>query len=229
MTVKLKLTCVRCGKLFLRRKSLENYRLKRGSVGPYCSNSCSSRSDDPRLAKKPAPVRGAKWLQLTRGKFALVDNDLFEKLNKHPWHWNATGKSFGYVACDNGKTHTMLHHVVLGVSGRVHIDHRNNNGLDCRRENLRVANRQGNGANRGKFVGRRGRTFTSRYKGVINRSKHLSLGADPWLARIRVNGQLIHLGRFISEEEAARAYDRAALQHFGEFAKTNFPLEAHPS
>jgi hypothetical protein len=179
--------------------------------------------------KEPNAVPGTRWLRLTRGKFALVDADLFDTLNRRRWRWNADGKSSGHVMSGSRDTFVYLHHVVLGMRSGVVVDHRNNDGLDCRRENLRVASIQGNGANRGKFLGSRGRRFTSRYKGVINRSKHLSAGADPWLARIRVDGQLIHLGRFATEHEAALAYDRAAVQHFGEFAKTNFPLEAHPS
>jgi hypothetical protein len=128
---------------------------------------------------------------------------------------------------------------VLGVDGRTIVDHKDNNGLDCRCENLRIADRQGNGANRGKFVGRKDREFTSRYKGVVDRSKHLARTHvrnvkvkaidKPWLSRIRVDGRLIQIGRFATEHEAALAYDAAAIQHFGEFAKTNFPSEAKAS
>ena len=116
-----------------------------------------------------------------------------------------------------------MHHDVLEVSSQTVIDHHNNNGLDCRKENLRVANKSKNGANRGKFIGRHGRVFTSKYKGVINRARHLAPGALPWLARIRVRGQLIQIGRYETECEAAVAYDAAAIHYFGEFAKTNFP------
>lgn len=50
-------------------------------------------------------------------------------------------------------------------------------------------------------------------------------GAAPWLARVRVDRQLIYIGRFVTEEEAARAYDSAARKHFGEFARLNFSEE----
>lgn len=227
--MKLTLTCIRCGEQFLREKAKENYRIKRGSEGPYCSNSCSSRYDDPRDHKEPDPVPGAKWLRLTRGRFALVDEDMFDGLNRRSWHWTDTGKSAGHAAFDDGKSRVLLHHAVLGVESSTIVDHRDNNGLDCRRENLRIASKQKNCANRGKYIGREGRVFTSSYKGVIDRSRHLTPGASPWLARIRVDGRLIHLGRFDTEIDAAIAYDTAAIQHFGEFAKTNFPLEIKAS
>jgi hypothetical protein len=234
--VKIDLSCIKCGTLLRREQHRETFRIKHGQSGPYCSGSCTNRHDDPRTTKEPDPIPGAKWLRLTRGKFALVDEDVFDELSRRIWHWQKDGKSSGHVVSGS----TSLHRVVLGVSSaRVFIDHKNNNGLDCRLENLRVARRRDNGANRGKFVGRPGRKFTSRYKGVTDQSKHLAReyvrnikkkAIDrPWVARIRVDHKLIQLGRFASELEAALAYDAAALQHFGEFARPNFPVEAHPS
>jgi len=152
-----------------------------------------------------------------------VDEDRFDELNRYSWHWVSAGESNGYASRTLGGRERYLHHDVLGVEDTsVHVDHHNNNGLDCRRENLRVADKQKNSANREKCVGCPGRIFTSRYKGVINRAAHIRPGAPPWTARIRVSGHLIHLGRFPTEQEAAAAYDAAAIQHFGEFARTNF-------
>jgi hypothetical protein len=216
--------------LFQRELGKENYRIKRGASGPYCGTSCAVRSDDPRQSSEPDPVFGARWLRLTRGKFALVDEDQFEELNRLTWRWNADGKSTGHATSGDRATHLCLHHAVLGVEDTgTHIDHHNNDGLDCRRSNLRVASKHQNGANREKFVGQPGRTFTSQYKGVINRAAHIKPGAPPWTARIRVNERLIHIGRFSTEQEAALAYDAAAIQHFGEFARTNFPRSPHES
>jgi len=219
------LTCARCGETFQRERRAENYRIKRGSLGPYCSSSCAARSDDPRSYKEPGLVVGARWLHLTAGRFALVDEDVFDDLSRRSWRWHEGGRSTGHAASGDRSSFVLLHHAVLGVDTNTHVDHRNNDGLDCRRENLRIADKQKNAANRGKFTGREGRVFTSRYKGVVDRSAYLSPEAMPWLARIRVEGQLIRLGRFASEREAATAYDSAAVQHFGEFARTNFPVE----
>ena len=215
------LECIRCGAAIRRERRIENHRIQRGCPGPYCSRSCTFRHDDPRQHAEPNQVPGAKWLRLTQGRFALVDEDIFDKLNLRSWHWLKGGTSTGHARSDSRDGIILLHHAVLGVT--CVVDHKNNDGLDCRRENLRTAGRSENGANRGKFVGRPDREFTSRYKGVVDRSAHLASSDRPWLARIRVDGQLLHLGRYPSEKEAALAYDKAALQHFGEFAKTNFP------
>jgi hypothetical protein len=168
----------------------------------------------------------AKKIKLTRGRFALVDAWRHKELNVNKWHFVATGKGSGYAGrhiAGSGNGTRALHHDVLGIDSKIHVDHKNRIGLDCRHENLRVANRSLNGANRDKFVGRPGRAFTSKYKGVVDRSKH---GARaPWLARIRVNHKLIRVGTYRTEAEAAVAYDAAALHHFGEFACTNFAWE----
>jgi hypothetical protein len=157
-------------------------------------------------------------IPLTKGRFAIVDADRFHELNAHRWHHVSAGAGVGYAGRTVGKRIRYLHHDVLRVSSNVHVDHANLNGLDCRFKNLRIANRSLNGANRGKFIG----DFTSKYKGVVDRSAH-RLSSRPWLARIRVRGHLIHIGYFGTEYEAAVAYDCAAVHHFVEFARTNFP------
>ena len=97
------------------------------------------------------------------------------------------------------------------LTGWSRVDHINGNGLDNRRSNLRPASRSQNGANRGAPSNN-----TSGFKGVTRfRLK--------WMAKIQVHGRTIHLGLFATPQEAARAYDTAALEHFGEYARPNFP------
>jgi hypothetical protein len=97
----------------------------------------------------------------------------------------------------------------------VEVDHRDGNGLNNRRRsNLRVCSHSQNGANQKKH-----KNNTSGFKGVVlykdNRSR-------PWCARIKVEGRHIYLGYFATPDEAAKAYDAAAIRLHGEFARTNF-------
>jgi hypothetical protein len=104
------------------------------------------------------------------------------------------------------------------ITGYARTDHKNGYPLDNTDGNLRDADQSHNLANRGK--GRRAATATSQYKGVDLMSSGL------WRARIKVDRQQRHLGVFADEEAAARAYDAAAVEAWGEFAQLNYPISA---
>src|SRR5215471_15551760 len=89
-------------------------------------------------------------------------------------------------------------------------DHADGDIFNNLRENLRFATHSQQQMNRGKF---KTGSYTSRFKGVYFQGR--------WVARIRVNGKRIYLGRFDTEEEAAEAYNLAAMEHHGEFAVLN--------
>lgn len=120
--------------------------------------------------------------------------------------------------------HLYLHRLVTGVSNpKILVDHRDSNGLNNTRENLRLAPRGGfSVAASRKVRGPRGENpRTSKFKGVI-----WERGRNRWRAATTVHGETKFFGRFASEEEAARAYDRGALEIWGEFAGLNFPESA---
>lgn len=93
------------------------------------------------------------------------------------------------------------------------VDHKNGDKLDNRKSNLRLCDDMLNQANRNKQKGK----VSSRYKGVSYQSR-----TGKWKAQIGVNKRRLFLGYFDSAKEAAMAYDRAAVAHVNEFAKTNF-------
>lgn len=149
-----------------------------------------------------------RLIPLTQGQNAIVDAADFEWLSQ--WNWFAAlVKSTGSFYAKRGKN-IFLHQVLLGIKG---VDHKNNNTLDNRRENLRPCSQAQNSANAKKS--RRGNI----YKGASFHKRQRM-----WNSHIRIGRKLHHLGSFKTAEEAARAYDAAAKEKFGEFAHLNFPL-----
>lgn len=146
-------------------------------------------------------------IPLTHGKFALVDIADFPLIADVKWHAVRSFKKWYAATHSNGRT--LMHRLLMGKG----VDHVSRNGLDNRRENLRYASKSQNQANRAIPS-----SNTSGYKGV----GFYKGQAKPWKARIRVNRQLLHLGYFANPDDASRAYDQAAVEHFGEFALLNF-------
>jgi len=93
------------------------------------------------------------------------------------------------------------------------VDHKDLNGLNNRRENLRLSNPLTSSRNRKKHF-----NSSTDYKGV-------STEDGRFRARIKVNGKQIGLGSYMTPELAAAAYDEAAIEHYGEFALTNEMLK----
>ena len=147
-------------------------------------------------------------IPLTKGLFAVVDKCDYERLSQYKWFAKRCGHSWYAARGLKGRTYFM-HWGVLGRKEGFITDHINGNGLDNRRENLRFATQSENRRNRRKWQGKN-------YKGVRYRED-----MKKWEALIRVDGKLKSIGYFDRAIEAARAYDRAALEHFGEFARIN--------
>jgi hypothetical protein len=161
-----------------------------------------------------------KTIPLTQGKCAIVDDGDFEFLNRRKWHAIKTVRKCRttfYARCwvsKKGKqSRHVLMHLMLCPDYRI-VDHKNGDGLDNQRSNLRRGTHGGNQHNMHKYVG-----CGSRFKGVSWHKQN-----SYWRAQICVNSQRMYLGVFYSEVSAAIAYDRAAEKYFGEFALTNKAL-----
>lgn len=164
-----------------------------------------------------------KKIPLTRGLFALVDDEDYEFLMQWKWCAEAHGSIF-YASRKQRRSETerkrgrfntvLMHREILGlVDANVYCDHINGDGLCNIRKNIRICTHIQNMFNQKKCT----KKTSSSYKGV-----HFHIRDKKWVSRIRPNGKEICLGYFSSEEDAARAYDAAAKKHFGEFARLNF-------
>lgn len=161
---------------------------------------------------------GVYFVPLTQGAYTKIDIQDAEKVMRLHWYLfrdPRTGRMYA-VREENGVS-VRLHRWLLNADETKDVDHENGDGLDNRRKNLREATKEQNARNARKRV-----AGTSKYKGVT-RDTGQRTGLI-WRARIRVDGKLIHLGRFDTEEHAAQAYDEAARRLHVEFACVNFPV-----
>ena len=163
----------------------------------------------------------SKEIKLTRGYVTVVDDADFEWLSGWKWH---VFIRFGLVYACRQYCHPTLKNkrghkkqisismarLIMGEPKGMNVDHINGNSLDNRRANLRICTHQQNLWNSHRRLGL--------YKGVYE-----GPGSKKWRANIVVNKKSKHLGMYNSPQDAARAYDKAAMELFGEYACTNFP------
>jgi hypothetical protein len=149
-------------------------------------------------------------IELTKGKWAKVDLADLDKVIGLAWHYNG----HGYAMKRGGCSWIGMHRRILGLPPGKYpeVDHINHDRLDNRRSNLRLANRDQQMHNRKP----NGTSKSSRFKGVSwNKAR------QRWVASITANGRRRYLGSFDIEEDAARAYNEAAIEMWGEFAYPN--------
>lgn len=152
----------------------------------------------------------SKQIPLSRGKFALVDDTDFDWLNQ--WEWCATAGGYAMrrvTNADGSSTYIYMHRLITGAGENVFADHINHDTLDNRRCNLRIATP---GESMRNIRARQGRS--SVFKGV-------TLTKGRWLARIQIDGRTVPLGVFLTQRDAALAYNEAAIRLHGEFAHLN--------
>lgn len=214
--------CKACGRDF----EIERYRFNRGE-GSYCSSLCNSRVNQPKAVlatkrkaellrsrcKLPEPTLDTQYIPLNDEVYVAVSPCDYEWLVQ--WNWCPNGHGY---ATNTARPRKLMHVLIVErATGRPKprehdVDHRNHNGLDNRRPNLRLATKTQNQANSG--VPKHNR---SGYKGVS-----YSKPRCKWLVSIKVNNRTVNCGRYATPEEGAYVYDQFMMQLHGEFAYTNF-------
>lgn len=164
-----------------------------------------------------------KHIALSGGKrgFAIVDDEDFERVSQFKWQPDVHGKityakHIEYVKGGKGKVTIciLMHRLILDLHGsrRPFVDHRNGDGLDNQRLNLRIATTSQNNQNMMRLKSGK----TSRFKGVS-----LAKRGKPWRASICLNQKRMAIGAFNEEYDAALAYNFKAEELFGDFAHFN--------
>jgi hypothetical protein len=145
-----------------------------------------------------------------KGERYLLDKEDYSKICNLTWIRDLA-RGYIYARKTHSKTAIYMHHLIIEAPNGC-IDHINLDKSDNRKDNLRICTIQQNSFNRGKHKGKR----LSIYKGVTQNAKR-----NKYIAQIRKEGKIYRLGYFETEEEAAFAYNKAAIEMFGEFAKLN--------
>ena len=159
-----------------------------------------------------------KKIPLTQGKFALVDNEDFLLVSKYKWYYRKSGRTNGengYAETTlyrNGKRKTLfMHNLILPPKKKLIVDHRNRNGLNNKRINLRLVTKWQNYHNYPK----KGKNL---YRGVQLKK---ALKLNPWEVTLKFKKKIVFNKTFSTAKEGARAYNEQALKYYGDSAQLN--------
>ena len=158
-----------------------------------------------------------KTIELTKGKVALVDDSWYDELSQYKWHASYEPHTKSFYALRNSpslfgkRKRILMHRVIMNTLNGMQVDHIDHDTLNNQTANLRNCTHSENMHN-----SRKPGNNTSGYKGVSWNRKR-----KEWCAQIRL-GKVIFLGYFTDPIEAATAYDQAAKELHGEFARLNF-------
>ncbi len=157
--------------------------------------------------------------------FAVIDDEDFGAVSQYTWCLKDRSDKkehyvYRYIRIDTRKyDRQLLHDFLMNPPDGKRVDHKDGNGLNNRRKNLRIGTQQQNSFNQRPHTPRPNAPYKGvRHNGLVHGKYHLK---KPWLARIRHNNELTTIGFFSTPERAARAYNRKARELFGEFANLN--------
>ena len=152
-----------------------------------------------------------KYIPLTQGKFAIVDDEDYDWLIQRKWCVEKNRNTY-YCRCRTKTGMVAMHRMIMVPGHDLQVDHINHNGLDNRRGNLRICTLAQNLYHKQPQKG-----STSRYKGITRNR------IGRWQVCIMHKNKSHYLGCYLSEIFAAAVYYKKAKQLFGEFAYLNFP------
>lgn len=158
-----------------------------------------------------------KQIPLSQGRFTLVDDSDYDWLNQWKWHYKTCGYAARSVTVNGQSKKIYMHRQIMNAQTGQVVDHCNGDGLDNRRNNLRIVTVAQNVRNR-----RPVKNHNS-YKGI-----YWHKGNKKWHARIQFEGRRFELGYYHDADMAARAYDAASRRLHGRYGRCNFPDDPIP-
>lgn len=158
-----------------------------------------------------------KKIKLTKNKYALVDDEDYNRINKYKWYTLKTKTNY-YAMRDNRNSKRTkgfvigMHREIINCPKNKEVDHIDHNGLNNQKSNLRICTEKQNHYN----CRLQKTNNTSGYKGVSWNKDH-----NKWRVRINKNNKEILIGRYDNKINAINAYNKAAKKYYGKFVCLN--------